>query len=175
MFRSICRAVKTSIQKNQAEGAVLMQVLVIGWCKPSIYRQLISLLHLEKFTSRDTYNGTLFTLAHAGKSTHLLGRRRLKELHAKVKRGEDYDHETLTGGAVEARFDAEASNADPATLSAETGSLFNTVYPGMDCFMHQDLKDSSVLDVQMFDKTNRATFGFGESFISSFYPLFAEC
>ena len=48
MFKSICRAVKTRIQKNQAERAVLMQVLVVGWCKPSIYRQLIPLLHLEK-------------------------------------------------------------------------------------------------------------------------------
>lgn len=69
---------------------------------------------------------------------------------------------------MEARFDAEASNADLATLSAEAGSLFDTVYPEMDCFMNQDLKDASVLDVQMFDKTNHATFGFGESFIYFF-------
>ncbi|KAJ9490552.1 hypothetical protein VN97_g2701 [Penicillium thymicola] len=40
----------------------------------------------------------------------------LNELHVKMKRGEDYDHETLTGGAVKARFDADASNTDPATL-----------------------------------------------------------
>lgn len=124
-----------------------------------------------ELTSQDTHNRTFFTLAHAGKFTHLLGRRQLNELHAKVKRGEDYDHETLTGGAVEARFDAEASNADPATLSAEAGSLFDTVYPEMDCFMHQDLKDSSVFDVQMFDKTNHATFGFGESFLLPLPPF----
>lgn len=128
-----------------------------------------------ELTSRDTHNGTFFTLAHAGKSTYLLGRRQLNELHAKVKRGEDYDHETLTGGAVEARFDAEASNAHPATLSAEAGSLFDTIYPEMDCFMHQDLKDSSVLDVQMFDKTNRATFGFGESFILPHHFFLSVC
>lgn len=123
-----------------------------------------------EITSRDTHNGTFFTLAHAGKSTHLLGRRQLKELHAKVKRGEDYDHETLTGGAVEARFGADASQADPATLSAQAGDLFNTVYPEMDCFMGQNLKDSSVLDVQMFDKTNRATFGFGRFFVLPLPP-----
>ncbi|KUM63247.1 hypothetical protein ACN42_g3875 [Penicillium freii] len=114
-----------------------------------------------EITSRDTHNGTFFTLAHAGHSTHMLGRRQLNELHAKVKRGEDYDHQTLTGGAVEARFDADASSSDPATLSAQAGDLFKTVYPQMNCFMGQKLKDSSVLDVQMYDKTNHATFGFG--------------
>lgn len=124
-----------------------------------------------EITSRDTHNGTFFTLAHAGKSTHLLGRRQLNELHGKVKRGEDYDHETLTGGAVEARFDADAPNADPASLSAEAGSLFDTVYPEMNCFMNQDLKDSSVLDVQMFDKTNQATFGYGGFFLLPLPPF----
>lgn len=121
-----------------------------------------------EITSRDTHNGTFFTLAHAGHSTHMLGRRQLNELHAKVKRGEDYDHQTLTGGAVEARFDADASSSDPATLSAQAGDLFKTVYPQMNCFMGQKLKDSSVLDVQMYDKTNHATFGFGRT---SLLPL----
>ncbi|KAJ5561882.1 hypothetical protein N7461_000643 [Penicillium sp. DV-2018c] len=114
-----------------------------------------------EITTRDTLNGTFFTMAHAGQSTHLLGRRELDALHARVKRGEVYDQETLEGGAVEARFDQDASNADPGELSADAGQLFDALMPSVDCFMGQDYKDGNVLDVQMYDKTNQATFGFG--------------
>lgn len=125
-----------------------------------------------EITTRDTHNGTFFTVAHAGQSTHLMGRRQLDKFHAKMKRQEVYDHELLKEGAVEARFDPKASQANPAKMSANAGDLFNVIMPDIDCFMGQDLKDGSILDVQMYDKTNRATFGFGWFYLPS--RLFAE-
>lgn len=78
-----------------------------------------------------------------------------------MKRQEVYDKEALDTGVLEARFDADASEADPASISADAGTLFNTFEPEVSCFMGGNVKDNSVLDVQMYDTTNKATFGFG--------------
>lgn len=118
-----------------------------------------------EITSRDTLNGTFITLAYAGQSTHLLGRRQLADMN---KRQEDYDDETLTGGAVEARFDTQASQADPANLTADAGDIFNTFEPEISCILGDEgVHDASILDIQMYDKTNEATFGFGTIFLFS--------
>lgn len=53
-----------------------------------------------------------------------------------------------------ARFDGEASQANPASVDADAGKLFNTIEPELDCFLNNDLHHSNILDVQMFDKTN---------------------
>lgn len=111
--------------------------------------------------SRETSNGTFFSLAPKGSSMHLLGRRQQVERMRKMKRDEIYDHELISGGAVEARFDTEASQADPADISADAGQLFSTFEPETECFIHEDFLDTSILDVQMYDQTNHATFGFG--------------
>lgn len=114
-----------------------------------------------ELASRDTVNGTFISLAPTGSSMHLLGRaQQIERVRRMKKREEVYDHELITGGAVEARFDTEASNADPADLSVDAGQLFDTFEPEVECFIPDNIHDSSILDVQMYDQTNRATFGF---------------
>jgi len=90
-----------------------------------------------------------------------LGRRQIKDLKQKMKRQEVYDHELFQTGALEARFDGDVSQADPASISADAGTLFNTFEPEVVCFMKWDYKGGNVLDAQMYDKTNKANFGFG--------------
>ncbi|XHF96653.1 hypothetical protein AWENTII_000275 [Aspergillus wentii] len=114
-----------------------------------------------EMTTRDTMNGTFVTAAYTGHPTHLLGRRQIDDLRMKMKRQEVYDKETFDQGVLEARFDTEASKSDPASVSADAGKLFDTFEPEVECFMHGEVKDKSILDVQMYDKTNKATFGFG--------------
>lgn len=115
-----------------------------------------------ELASRDTVNATYFSLAPTGSSMHLLGRAQQIERVRKMKKREEvYDHELIMGGAVEARFDTEASKADPADLPADAGQLFDTFEPEVECFIDGDFPDSSILDVQMYDQTNKATFGFG--------------
>lgn len=79
-----------------------------------------------------------------------------------MKRQEVYDHEMFETGVLEARFDGDASEADPASINSDAGTLFNTFEPDISCFMKDDYKDKNILDVQMYDKTNKATFGFGK-------------
>ena len=114
-----------------------------------------------EMTIRDTLNGTFVTAAYAGHPTHLLGRRQIQDLKQKMKRQEVYDHEMFQTGVLEARFDGDASQADTASISADAGTLFNTFEPEVACFVDGDYKGGNVLDVQMYDKNNRATFGFG--------------
>lgn len=114
-----------------------------------------------EMTTRDTMNGTFITAAYSGHPTHLLGRRQIEDLKTHMKRQEVYDKEALDTGVLEARFDAGASGADPASISTDAGTLFNTFEPEVSCFMGGNVKDNSVLDVQMYDMTNKATFGFG--------------
>lgn len=117
-----------------------------------------------EMTTRDTLNGTFVTAAYSDHPTHLLGRRQIQDLKQKKKRQEVYDHELFQTGVLEARFDAGASQADPASINADAGTLFKTFEPEVACFMHGNYKDKSILDVQMYDKTNKATFGFGMAF-----------
>ena len=117
-----------------------------------------------EMTTRDTLNGTFVTAAYSNHPTHLLGRRQIQDLKQKKKRQEVYDHELFQTGVLEARFDAGASQADPASINSDAGTLFKTFEPEVACFMHGDYKDKSILDVQMYDKTNKATFGFGMAF-----------
>jgi hypothetical protein len=126
-----------------------------------IYRFEHFKLGSMEIATRDTYNGTWFTLAYAGHPTHLLGERRKREYIALAKRDEYYKHELLTSGAVEARFDTEAQNADPADLTADAQGLFNTFEGEVECAIGDSYPDGSVFSVQMFDQTNQATFGFG--------------
>ncbi|KAJ5312372.1 hypothetical protein N7508_003202 [Penicillium antarcticum] len=114
-----------------------------------------------EMTTRDTMNGTFITAAYTGHPTHLLGRHQIEDLKTNMKRQEVYDKEALNTGVLEARFDADASRSDPASISADAKTLFNTFEPEVSCFMGGNVKDHSVLDVQMYDKTNKATFGFG--------------
>ena len=115
-----------------------------------------------EMTTRDTLNGTFITAAYSGHPTHLLGRRQIQDLRQKMKRQEVYDHEMFETGVLEARFDGDASEADPASINSDAGTLFNTFEPDISCFMKGDYKDKNILDVQMYDKTNKATFGFGK-------------
>ena len=115
-----------------------------------------------EMTTRDTLNGTFITAAYSGHPTHLLGRRQIQDLRQKMKRQEVYDHEMFETGVLEARFDGDASEADPASINSDAGTLFNTFEPDISCFMKDDYKDKNILDVQMYDKTNKATFGFGK-------------
>ena len=115
-----------------------------------------------EMTTRDTLNGTFITAAYSGHPTHLLGRCQIQDLRQKMKRQEVYDHEMFETGVLEARFDGDASKADPASINSDAGTLFNTFEPDILCFMKGDYKDKNILDVQMYDKTNKATFGFGK-------------
>ncbi|KAJ5361942.1 hypothetical protein N7541_002786 [Penicillium brevicompactum] len=114
-----------------------------------------------EMTTRDTLNGTFITAAYTGHPTHLLGRRQIEDLKTLMKRDEVYDKEVLDSGVIEARFDADASQADSASITADAGTLSNTFEPEVSCFMGGNVKDNSVLDVQMYDTTNKGTFGFG--------------
>ncbi|OQE26121.1 hypothetical protein PENFLA_c007G06990 [Penicillium flavigenum] len=114
-----------------------------------------------EMTTRDAMNGTFVTAAYSGHSTHLLGRRQIEDLKTHMKRQEVYDREALDSCVLEARFDADASESGPASLSTDAVILFKTFEPEVSCFIGGNVKDKSVLDVQMYDKTNRATFCFG--------------
>lgn len=115
-----------------------------------------------EMTTRDTLNGTFITAAYSGHPTHLLGRRQIQDMRKKLKRQEVYNHELFETGVVEARFDGDASEADPASINSDAGTLFKTFEPDISCFMKGDYKEKNIMDVQMYDKTNKATFGFGK-------------
>lgn len=114
-----------------------------------------------EMTTRGTLNGTFITAAHSGHPTHLLGRRQIQDLKQKMKRQEVYDKELFQTGVLEARFDGDASQADPASINSDAGTLYKTFEPEVSCFMNGDYKGGDILDVQMYDTTNKATFGFG--------------
>lgn len=78
-----------------------------------------------------------------------------------MKHQEVDDREALDSGVLGARFDADASESDPASLNTDAVTLFKTFEPEVSCFIGGNVKDKSVLDVQMYAQTNRATFGFG--------------
>lgn len=67
-----------------------------------------------------------------------------------MKPQEVYDHEMFQTGVLEARFDGDASQADPASISVDAGTLFKTFEPEVACFVNGDYKGGNVLDVQMY-------------------------
>lgn len=69
-----------------------------------------------EIATRDTFNGTLFTLAISGHPTHLLGEKRKRDFLNVARRDEYYKHEPSTGGAVDANRASDASQADPGDL-----------------------------------------------------------
>lgn len=114
-----------------------------------------------EMTTRDTMNGTFVTAAYSGHPTHLLGRRHIEDLKSHMKYQELDDREALDSGVLGARFDADASESDPASLNTDAVTLFKTFESEVSCFIGGNVKNKSVLDVQMYAQTNRATFGFG--------------
>jgi len=106
-----------------------------------------------EITSRDTgAKGLHVTISYGGHPTH----------HAsKEKRDEYYEHERLDSGIMEGRFDGDASNADPATITFDADSGFDQVESALECGMGDSWEDGSVVSVQMYDTANEATFAFG--------------
>lgn len=105
-------------------------------------------------TSRDTgTNGIHFTVSYEGHDTHLA---------TKEKRDEYYQHERLDGssGLMEGRFDGEASNADPQTISFDAAGGFGQIESSVECGVGANWQEGNVLSVQMYDQANEATFGF---------------
>lgn len=105
-----------------------------------------------EMTSRDTGdNGMHFTISYEGHATHLA---------SKEKRDEFYQHERLSSGLMEGRFDSGASLADPATISFDGAGGFGQIDDEIQCGMGSDWPDGNVMSVQMYDQANEATFGF---------------
>ena len=105
--------------------------------------------------SRDSEDGTHFTVSYADHPTHLSGF---------DKREETFRHERFSSHVVEARFDSEASNADPASIQLDAANAFGTIESTLECFVSangNDIKDGQVLSMQFLDNANQATFGFG--------------
>ncbi|KAE8393876.1 hypothetical protein ETB97_011821 [Aspergillus alliaceus] len=105
-----------------------------------------------ELTSRDTGdNGVHFTISYAGHPTH----------HAsQEKRDEFFRHERLDQHLMEARFDSEASGADPGDISFKGAEAFGKIEKQVECFAGTEWNEGNVLSVQMYDQANKATFGF---------------
>jgi hypothetical protein len=105
-----------------------------------------------ELTSRDTGdNGVHFTISYAGHPTH----------HAsQEKRDEFFRHERLDQHLMEARFDSEASVADPGDISFKGAEAFGKIEKQVKCFAGTEWNEGNVLSVQMYDQANKATFGF---------------
>lgn len=106
-----------------------------------------------ELTSRDTGDdGLHFTITYGDHPTH----------HAsQVKRDEFFRHERLSQNLMEARFDSEASRADPGDISFSGADAFSKIESQMECFVGTAWNAGHVLSVQMFDQANKATFGYG--------------
>lgn len=106
-------------------------------------------------TSRDTgaAGGLHLTVSYEGHDTHLA---------TKERRDEYYQHERLdgSGGIMEGRFDSDASNADPTTISLDAAGAFDQIESSVECAVGTEWQEGNVLSVQMYDQANEATFGF---------------
>ncbi|KAJ9292854.1 hypothetical protein DTO271G3_8301 [Paecilomyces variotii] len=105
-------------------------------------------------TSRDlgeANEGMHFIISYAGHPAHHA---------ASTKRDEYFQHERLNTDLFEGRFDSEASNADPATISFDAAGAFDQIESSVEYYTGGSWPDGKVLSVQMYDQANQATFGF---------------
>lgn len=95
-----------------------------------------------------------FTVSYADHPTHLAGF---------DKREETFRHERFSSNVVEARFDTQASMADPGNIQLDAANAFGTIESTLECFVGPNgkIKDDHVLSMQFLDNANKATFGFG--------------
>ena len=121
---------------------------------PHPYAPVFRLRHDEfgamDIVSRDVgASGMHFTVAFADHPTH-------------IKRAEFFQHERVSSNLVEARFSLAASQSDTHDISFNAGGAFNQLVSDIHCFTGGKWKTDgkNVLNVQMYDKANKETFGF---------------
>jgi len=95
--------------------------------------------------SRDHVNGTRLTLSYAN--------------HGLAKR-QSFQHERLSDHLLEARFDAGASQADPANPSFDPAGGYQQIENEVACFVAGNWQPGQVLSAQFYDNDAEATFGF---------------
>ncbi|KAI7223498.1 hypothetical protein KC333_g378 [Hortaea werneckii] len=80
-------------------------------------------------------------------------------------RDAEFRKERLSDHLMEGRFDKEASEADSAHLSATARGSFDLVYDSLECFVNDQgltqWPSKGTIDMQMYDNTNKMTFGYG--------------
>ncbi|KAJ7065582.1 hypothetical protein C8F01DRAFT_1020911 [Mycena amicta] len=100
------------------------------------------------FASREHVNGTRLTVTYAN-GVEKLGKR------------QSYQHEHLSSYILEGRFDGPASRDDPANPTFDAGSSFDRLEDAIKCHTpSQQWGAGDVLNTQLFDGSNQATFGY---------------
>lgn len=109
-------------------------------------------------TTRDTNTSTHITLSPWFEE---------HEEHHLAERAAQFRHERLNNGLIEGRFDRQAQNADPNQLmtDATDKQAFRVVEDSLKCFYKEKNLNGwppgATFDMQMYDNTNKETFGYG--------------
>ncbi|RYP09970.1 hypothetical protein DL764_000965 [Monosporascus ibericus] len=100
--------------------------------------------HMD-IAAREHVNGTRFTLSYAN---HGLGKR------------QSFQHERLSDHLFEGRFDSSARAADPALPAFDPAGAYQQIEDSIQCIGAGSWREGQVLSAQMYDDTNKLTFGF---------------
>ena len=100
---------------------------------------------LMDIASRDHVNGTRITATYAN--------------HGLQPR-QTFQHEHLSDHVFEGRFDGPAQAADPANPDFDAAGGYQEIEDSINCFAGGTWQPGDVMDVQMYDVTNEATFAF---------------
>ncbi|KAK7750858.1 hypothetical protein SLS62_007257 [Diatrype stigma] len=73
---------------------------------------------------------------------------------------QSFQHERLSDHVFEGRFDENAREADPAKPSFDAAGGYDQIEESIRCYAGGEWRPGHVLSAQMFDDTNKATFGF---------------
>ncbi|KAI1148196.1 hypothetical protein F4825DRAFT_434808 [Nemania diffusa] len=110
---------------------------------------------LMDIASREHLTGTRFTISYANgiekRGLDHLGRR------------QSFQHEQLSSGIMEARFDEEAAQSDGCNPTFDAASAFDQVEDSIKCFTGGKWPDGNVLKTQLYDSSCKATMGFVHS------------
>ncbi|KAI1360229.1 hypothetical protein F5Y08DRAFT_317855 [Xylaria arbuscula] len=102
--------------------------------------------------SREHVTGTRFTISYAKG----LEKRDLDHLG----RRQSFQHEKLTGGILEARFDEEAAKADRCNPTFDAAGAFDQLEDTVKCFTGGNWPDGNILMAKFYDSSCEATMGF---------------
>jgi hypothetical protein len=111
-----------------------------------IFRVLHPTQGLIDIASREHVNATRFTVSFAN--------------HGLEKR-QSFQHERLSGHLIEARFDGDAAQADPADPSFNAAGGYDHIEGQIKKYGTAEWPGNSVMSMQFYDTTAKSTFGFG--------------
>jgi hypothetical protein len=100
---------------------------------------------LMDIASREHVNGTRFTITYANSG---------------LAKRQSFQHEKLSTDLMEARFDYEASQADPGHPLFNAAGGYDQLESELTCFGNGNWEGGKVISAQFYDTSAQATFGF---------------